>query len=57
MASAVKEAGPGSGKSEGQEGGYDISVEMVGVESELELMTLSDEISASLLHASLSEYQ
>ena len=57
MASAVKEAGPGSGKSEGQEGGYDISVEMVGVESELELMKLSDEISASLLHASLSEYQ
>ena len=34
-----------------------ISTKLVGVESELELMEISDEISISLLDASLSEYQ
>jgi hypothetical protein len=34
-----------------------ISGKLVGVESELELMRISDEISDRLLDASLSEYQ
>jgi hypothetical protein len=33
------------------------SGKLAGVESELELMTFSDELSSSLLDASLSEYQ
>jgi hypothetical protein len=46
-----------SGKDEGREDAEDISEKLVGVDSELGLMNLSEEISGSLLDASLSKYQ
>jgi hypothetical protein len=57
MASPTKEcesAGDTNPSAETKDG---ISRKLVGVESELEFMQLSDEISSSLLDASLSEYQ
>jgi hypothetical protein len=46
-----------SGKDEGREDAEDISEKLVGVDSGLGLMNLSEEISGSLLDASLSKYQ
>jgi hypothetical protein len=46
-----------SGKDEGREDAEDISEKLVGVDSGLGLMNLSEEIASSLLDASLSKYQ
>jgi hypothetical protein len=46
-----------SGKDEGREDAEDISEKLVAIDSGLGLMNLSEEISGSLLDASLSKYQ
>lgn len=57
MASSTKESVPTDDVATREETDTEISGKLDGVESELGLTKLSDEISSSLLDASLSEYQ
>lgn len=56
MASA-NETALGSGKGNARDDAEDVSEKLAEVDSELELMKLSEEISSSLIDASLSKYQ
>ena len=57
MASPTKEGGSADETTTMDKKNAGISSRLVGVESELELIEISGEISISLLDASLSEYQ